>query len=289
MGRSVLLTAGSLVLTVSVHAAGQAGRGEAPPPAGPATPAGRAGQGGGGRGRGAQPPRPAKAAAPIDLTGYWVAIISKDWRWRMLTPAKGDYVSIPINLAGKTLADTWDPAKDEAAGELCKSYGAPGLIRAPTRLHLTWQGDDTLKFESDYGTQTRLFHFGDGGGSGDSKTPTLQGDSVASWEVPRPPAVNSAPGADDAPPPVSKFGNLKVVTTHLKPGYLRKNGVPYSDKTTLTEYWDVMKDHAGTEWLVVTAFVDDPTYLQTRWITSLTFKREADGARWDPTPCSPRW
>src|SRR6266853_4917673 len=273
MGRNFFVWMGALLLSASVHAAGQAGQ-TAPP-------------GPGGAGRGNQPPRPAKAAAPIDLTGYWVAVISEDWRWRMLTPAKGDYASIPINLEAKKVADTWDPSRDDAAGDQCKSYGAPGLMRAPTRLHLTWQDDDTLKLESDYGTQTRLLHFGDWKPAGGEAT--LQGDSVATWEGPRPPAINSAPGANDAPPPVAKFGNLKVVTTHLKPGYLRKNGVPYSDKTTLTEYWDVMKDHAGTDWLVITTFVDDPTYLQSRWITSLNFKKETNGGKWDPTPCSPRW
>jgi len=271
--RSVLAAVGALVVAASVHAAGQA------PPAAPA--------GQGGRGRGNPPPRPAKAAAPIDLTGYWVANISEDWRWRMLTPAKGDYVSVPINFAAKTIADAWDPSKDEAAGEQCKSYGAPGLMRAPTRLHITWQDDETMKLETDYGTQTRLFHFGEW--KAPAGEPTLQGDSVATWEGPRPPAVNSAPGANDAPPPVPKFGSLKVVTTHLKPGYLRKNGVPYSDKTTLSEYWDLMKDHSGTEWLVITTFVDDPTYLQNRWITSLNFKKEANGSKWDPTPCNTRW
>ena len=241
----------------------------------------------GGRGGRGAPPPPAKTAAPIDLTGNWVAVISEDWRWRMVTPAKGDYQSVPINMEGRKVADTWDPSKDEAAGEQCKSYGAPGLMRAPMRMRLSWQDDNTLKLETDYGQQTRVFHFGEW--KAPAGDPTLQGDSVATWEGPRPPAVNSAPGAGDAPPPAPKFGNLKVVTTHLKPGYLRKNGIPYSDKTTLSEYWDVAKDHAGTEWLVITTFVDDPTYLQMRWITSLNFKKEANGARWDPTPCSTRW
>src|SRR4026207_2431403 len=92
-----------------------------------------------GRGQGSQaPPATPKAAAPIDLTGYWVAEITEDWRWRMVTPAKGDYQSIPITAAAEKIADAWNPAKDEAAGEQCKSYGAPGLMRAPTRLNITW-------------------------------------------------------------------------------------------------------------------------------------------------------
>jgi hypothetical protein len=274
MRRNVFAMAGALILAASVHATGQERGAQAP------------GGGGGGRGRGG-PPQPAKALAPIDLTGNWVAVISEDWRWRMITPARGDYASIPINFEGKKVADAWDPSRDEGAGEQCKSYGAPGLMRAPTRLRISWQDDNTLKLDTDYGTQTRVFHFGDW--KAPTGDPTLQGDSVASWEGPRPPAQNSAPGANDAPPPVPKFGNLKVITTHLKPGYLRKNGVPYSDKAALSEYWDLMKDHAGTDWIVITTFVDDPTYLQNRWITSLNFKKEANGAKWDPTPCSTRW
>src|SRR5437660_115998 len=109
---------------------------------------------------GAQAQTSAKASAPIDLTGYWVAEVTEDWRWRMVTPAKGDYLSIPINPAAEKVADAWDPAKDDAAGEQCKSYGAPGLMRAPTRLNITWQDDNTLKVQTDYGTQTRLLHFG---------------------------------------------------------------------------------------------------------------------------------
>ena len=114
------------------------------------------GQGQGGRGgRGAaatEPPPTPRAAAPIDLTGYWVSVITEDWRWRMVTPPKGDYVSIPINVEAKKAADAWDPAKDTAAGDQCKTYGAPGLMRLPTRLHITWQDDTTLKVETDTGT-----------------------------------------------------------------------------------------------------------------------------------------
>src|SRR5436305_13857879 len=72
-----------------------------------------------GRGPGG-PPASAKAAAPIDLTGYWVSVVTEDWRYRMVTPGKGDYLSVPINVESKRVADAWDPAKDEAAGEQCK-------------------------------------------------------------------------------------------------------------------------------------------------------------------------
>jgi hypothetical protein len=220
----------------------------------------------------------AKAAAPIDLTGYWVSIVSEDWRWRMVTPAKGDYASVPITAEAKRVADTWDPAKDEAAGEQCRSYGAAGIMRVPGRLHITWQDDNTLKVETDVGMQTRLLHFGSWKTPKEAK-PTWQGESAAEWEIAGEAARRRGVVAR----------SLKVVTTHMRPGYLRKNGVPYSADAVLTEYWDLYKEKNGDQWLVVTTLVDDPRYLQLQWVTSPNFKMEPDGAKWDPTPCSAKW
>jgi hypothetical protein len=219
----------------------------------------------------------------MDLTGYWVAVISEDWRWRMVTPAKGDYLSIPLTQAGKDAADTWDPARDTAAGEQCRAYGAPGLMRAPTRLRISWRDDQTLQVETDYGEQTRVLQFGPP--TPPSGERTWQGHSVAEWE--RMPAGRRGGGA--ATPPPFGAGNLKVVTTHLRPGYLRKNGVPYSGDAVLTEYWDTMQARNGDRWLIITTVVRDPMNLQTDWITSLNFKQEPDGAKWKPTPCSAEW
>ena len=123
------------------------------------------------------PPKPAKDIAPIDLTGYWVSIVSEDWRFRMIAAPKGDFAGVPLNPAGQKVAKEWDPAKDEAAGNQCKAYGAAGLMRIPTRLHITWQDDNTLKIEADAGTQTRLLHFGPP--QPPSGPPTLQGYSAA--------------------------------------------------------------------------------------------------------------
>jgi hypothetical protein len=252
-------------LALSVTSASAQGRGQQPPapvPGGAAAPA-----------TPAPPPTP-RAAAPIDLTGYWVSIVSEDWRWRMVTPPKGDYASIPITQEARKVGDAWDPAKDEAAGEACKAYGAPGLMRLPTRLNISWQDDTTMKVDADAGSQARLLHFGEWKSPGDD--PTIQGDTTAQWETGRP-----ARGAGPA-----RAGNLKTVTTRLKPGYLRKNGVPYSEKTTLTEYWDLLRRPNGEQWLVITTVVEDPTYLRIPWITSLNFKKEPNGSKWDPTPCS---
>ena len=235
-----------------------------------------------GRGRGpAGPPPTPKAEAPADLTGYWVSIVTEDWRWRMVTPAKGDYVSVPLNAEGRKVADAWDAAKDEAAGEQCKAYGAPGLMRVPGRLHIQWENETTLRVDTDAGTQNRVFRFG--ATTGASVSPSWQGVSIANWETA--PAGRGILGAPDAGVP---SGALKVVTTHLRPGYLRKNGVPYSENTVLTEYYNMTKEPNGDQWLIVTTIVDDPMYLNQQFITSTNFKKEPDGSKWNPTPCTSR-
>jgi hypothetical protein len=231
-------------------------------------------------GRAGGPPASARAAAPFDPTGYWVAIISEDWRWRMVTPAKGDVVSIPLSAEGLRIAEAWDPAKDEAAGEQCKAYGAPGLMRGPTRLHITWQDDNTLKIESDYGQQTRLLRFTGAGEAGRaSGAKTWQGVTTAQWTM-----AGGGRGRGAV-----RHGSIKSVTTQLRPGYLRKNGVPYSDRAVLTEYWDLHVETNGDQYLVDTNVVEDPVYLQTPWITALHFKKEPDGSKWEPTPCDARF
>jgi hypothetical protein len=212
----------------------------------------------------------------------------------MVTPAKGDYLGIPMTVEAKKVADAWDPAKDEAAGEQCKSYGAPALMSVPGRLHITWQDDNTLKVETDAGMQTRLFRFGNQQAPRGA-APSWQGVSVAQWETPRPNAgfaslllrPSRRETSDAAPAP--NGGSLRVVTTNLRPGYLRKNGVPYSANTVLTEYWDVYKRPNGEEWLTITTQVEDPLYLREPRLVALPFKKEPNGAKWDPTPCSARW
>jgi hypothetical protein len=224
---------------------------------------------GGGRGAQAQNPQ---AAAPIDLTGYWVSVVTEDWRYRMVTPAPGDYQGVPMTPEARKIADSWDPAKEQASGDPCKSYGAPALLRVPERLHITWQDDQTLRMDTDAGKQTRIFHFGDW--KAPAGPPTLQGDSTAEWE-------RGGRG--------SAGGSLKVTTSHLKAGFLRKNGVPYSDNASLTEYFDLIKEPSGDPLMVVTVVTTDPMYLRQPFIISSQFKKESSDAKWKPTACSAIW
>ena len=135
------------------------------------------------RGQAPQPAATARAAAPVDLTGVWVSLVTNEWRWRMLTPEKGDYAVLPINAEARRIADTWDPAKDEASGEQCKGYGAAAIMQMPARLRVAWDNDNTLRMDIDTGTQTRLFRFGPPQPA--AGTPTWQGNSAAEWQVAR--------------------------------------------------------------------------------------------------------
>ena len=217
----------------------------------------------GGRGRGAGPALSPRQAAPIDLAGYWVSPIIEDWKYRMVTPTKGVFDAVPLNAEGRKVGESWDPAKDEAAGEQCRAYGAGGIMRLPGRLRISWQDDTTLKVETDTGTQTRLLRFGNAPAPAEA---TWQGHSLAQW--------NTA------------ARNLKVVTSSLRPGYVRKNGAPYSEKAMVTEYWDLNELPNGDRWLTVITKVEDPQYFTRTYTTSSDFKKLPDAAGWSPTPCS---
>jgi hypothetical protein len=234
-------------------------------------------------GAAAGPAKTAQESAPIDITGYWVSVVTEDWRFRMVTPKRGDYSDVPVTAEGKKLADAWDPVKDTADGLACKAYGAPGVMRLPTRLHITWQDPTTLKIEADNGTQTRLIHVlgnqdltyyteGMPAKGLSPGPPSWQGDSMAAWE------------SSNGPHP--KSGSLKVVTRNMRPGYLQKNGVPYGPHALLTEYFDVMREPNGDVWLLDVSRIEDPEYLRTPFIHSTHYKREPDGSKWDPSPCA---
>jgi hypothetical protein len=225
------------------------------------------------RGRGAALSPSARDAAPIDLTGYWVSYVTENWRYRMVTPAKGEYRRIPSSPAAVPIINAWDPAADEKAGNQCKSYGAGAIMNVPGRLHITWQDANTLRIDTDAGTQTRLLRFTTSASSKETRA-TWQGESRARWE--------SVPAPD-------KGGSLSVVTTNMRAGYLRKNGVPYSERTTVTEHFDIAPLPDGGQLLLVNTVIEDPVYLNAPYVVSPHFKREPDGSRWDPTPCSSTW
>ena len=233
-----------------------------------------------GAGRGEAPPTP-RAAAPFDMTGYWVSVVTEDWQWRMLTPPKGDFVGVPLNAEGRRVGGTWDLAQDKASGNECRAFGVAGVMRRPGRLNISWQDDTTLKIETSAGNQTRMLRFGPPAAS--TGEPTWQGVSVAEWR--KQPQVR---GPFTGPPRGGGSvagGNLKVVTTKMRSGYLRPNGLPYSEDAIVTEYFNRYGGPGNLEWLTVTTIVEDSKYLDLPFITSTEFKKEPDGSKFSATPC----
>lgn len=229
-------------------------------------------QGGGRAAGGGVPVRTGRAAAAQDLTGYWVSIVSEHWHLRMLVPPKGEFAMLPLNAEARRVATAWDSAKDLAGGEPCKAYGAAAIMRVPGRLHIHWADDNTLQMDIDSGTQTRQFRFA--GSAPVSQPLQWQGYSAATWQP-----TGRRGGRPSA--------HLKVTTTRMRAGYLRRNGVPYSEKATLEEYFDRFTEPNGDEWLVVDSILTDPQYLTQPYLTSTAFKKIPDRSGWDPTPCRP--
>jgi hypothetical protein len=201
-----------------------------------------------------------------------VSVVTEDWRWRMIQPPQYDYAAVPLSAAGRTAADNWDPAADEKAGLQCRYYGAASVMRVPGRLQISWADDDTLQVRTDAGTQTRHLRYGRPA-TGEERT--WQGHSTAVWQVAQGGRGNAARG-----------GQLKVVTTNMRAGLLRRNGVPYSERAVLTEYFLRVVAPNKDEWLVVTSIVDDPEYLNEPFVTSTHFKKEPDNSKFTPTPCT---
>jgi hypothetical protein len=222
-------------------------------------------------------PQTPRQAAPIELTGQWVAIVNEDWRWRMVTPPKGDVASVPLNDEGRRVAEAWDPATDGA----CEAYGAAALLRMPTRLRIRWDGDQRLVLETDAGAQTRALDFAPAPAGGPR---SLQGQSLAKWVTPA--RAAGGPGLVGAVAAGPRAGGyVEVRTTNLSGGWLRRNGVPYSADAVVTEYFTTFPVPPNAEWLVVTTIVEDPRYLTQRFIVSNHFRREPEGGRWNPKPC----
>ena len=229
----------------------------------------------GGQGAAAAPT--ARAAAPIDLTGQWVSLVTDDWRWRMVTPPKGDVLYLPVNDAGRRMAEQWDPAADAAAGEACRAYGAGGILHQPGRLRVSWQDDNTLKLETDTGQQTRLFNFANVPPPAEA---SWQGFSRAVWELP-----GGARGRGRGAAGPRAGSSMRVTTNRMRLGYYRRNGVPYGPNATMTEWFAVLTEPDGNSYLVVTKILEDAQYLNGPYVRTVQFKKEASQAGWNPIPC----
>jgi len=202
-----------------------------------------------------------------------VFFVHEDRNPPIIASDKGNFGGVPLNSEGRRIPNALEPAKGESAGEEWKGYGAVGVMRQPGRMRISWQDDSTLKVELEAGNQTRLFHFGPTQPA--TGEPIWQGYSEAEWQ-----------NAITRSGPLN--GNLKVVTTRMRPGYSRKNGVPYSANAHLTEYFHHMTVPNGDQWLTLISELRDPQYYAETWVVSSHFKKVPDGSKWNPEPCLAR-
>lgn len=214
---------------------------------------------------GGPPPAVPRDAAPVDLTGYWVSIVTEDWIERMSPDSPPTGTGGGRGGGGGQLA----PSNPD---DPCRVYGAGGSLRVPGRLNIAWVDDSTLRVDMDAGTQTRLFHFNPADPL--PGEPTLQGYSVARWET----GGGGGRGRGAAPP---AWGSLQVVTTGMTGGYLLTSRSNYSENAVLREQF-VHHSDFGAEYLTVVAIIEDGGSTGT---TSSTFKKEADGSGFSPTSC----
>ena len=225
-------------------------------------------------GRAAAPPT-ARAAAPIDLTGTWVSVVTEDWRWRMRTPPKGDYASVPLNAAANESRRRVG-SREGHRGRRAVPRLRRGRDHAHARPHPHLVGQRHHAEDRDRGRHADA--------AAELRRASAARRAVAGRARRSP--TGSSPAADAAAAGTPRGGSLRVITTNLRPGYLRKNGVPYSANARLTEYINRTNEANGDAWLVVTTVVEDPQNLTSRFVTSSHFKKVPDGSAWSPTPCS---
>jgi len=183
----------------------------------------------------------APAFAQVDFSGEWAPIYHEDGPERLPGPELGDYTEMPINEAARMAADSWDADRISAVQEYqCRPHGADYALRGLGNVRI-WR-------EIDQATQrTIAFH-----------THMLAWDSERVIYMdgrPHPPALanHSFQGFSTG---VWEGNMLTITTTHLKPNYLRRNGIPRSDLATLTEHWML---HGS--YLTIVSVITDPVYL----------------------------
>ena len=108
---------------------------------------------------------------------------------------------------------------------------------------------------------------------------------MARWEPPPQATLGRGLPLGLGPRAGTQGRTLEVNTSQIRPGYLRKNGVPFGENATVTEYYDLFRGPDGPDWFVVTTIVRDPQYLGEPWVTTSHFRKEPDGSKWSPAAC----
>jgi len=192
--------------------------------------------------------------AQVNLSGGWGQKLHEDEPERGPGPEIGDYTGMPINDAARMKADTWDAQRWGMVEHECDPHPVDDAVRGPADMRIWSEGDPFTQAVVAWRTTVRYkltqrTIYMDGRPHPSANAPrTWQGFSTGTWEA----------------------DMLQVTTTHMKEGWLRRNGLPRSDKAAMTEYFIRHGD-----FLTLVTDVEDPVYLTepfirtTNWILDL--------------------
>jgi hypothetical protein len=202
------------------------------------------------------------AFAQLDFSGEWAPIMHEDQPERVAGPELGDYLGLPINAAARMRADTWDAAIQTLPEWQCRPHSADYIFRGPSQLRVSKEVDPVTRqitaFHAEWLRSVDNVIYLDGRPHPSPNAPhSWGGFATGKWE-----------------------GDMLTVTvTHLKEGYIRRNGVPRSDKATLTEHWI---RHGN--YLTIVTIINDPVYLTEPFIRTTEYSLNLN-QQIPPYPC----
>ena len=203
--------------------------------------------------------------AHVELSGGWGQRFHEDLPERGAGPEIGDYVGLPMNDAARLRADSWDAGKWTMLERQCEPHPADYAPRGPASMRITSTVDPVSQDVISWHTTMmwmlpqRAIHMDGRARPSPYAQHSWQGFSTGEWEG----------------------DMLKVTTTHLKEGWLRRNGVPRSDKATLIEYFIRHGDY-----LTLVTIVKDPVYLTEPFVRTSNWVADA-GFQLSPFSCIP--
>ena len=234
--------------------------------------------------RRAGPPRSARAAAPVDLTGTWVSVVTEDWQWRMVTPKKGD---VRQRAAQCRRTPCRRLCGSVARTVMCEAYGVGGhhadagaaAYQLAGRLHAE-DGERCRSADATAAvrrTPRRPASPSAARPRRDAGKRSLQGDSVAEWQGGGAGEIDPFTGRGDRPGCTALGLAEGANHEHARRTGCGATACPTARTTVVTEYFTRFTHPQAGDWFVVTTSVDDPTYLTRLVHHQQQFQERADG------------